>query len=224
MTVFDGQTLQTFLSEVTSSENLPTSVLLVILVAFLFAWNLARWSRRNRRRRGHYKRSPHPAPPLQLIRTGAPNGGFFDSAEQLRVVSNATFEPRRLLSKSEARAFYAVESAIRTLNLSWRVMAQVSLGEILASSDPKAYRAINSKRVDILIITSGGEPLAAVEYQGSGHYIGSSPIRDAVKREALRRAGVDYIEIKPEHAAEDILFEIQRLARSRQASADSATS
>jgi hypothetical protein len=91
-------------------------------------------------------------------------------------------------------------------------MAQVSLGEVLSSPDDRAYKAINSKRVDILIISSSGLPMAAIEYQGDGHYQGSAAARDAVKKEALRKAGVRYIEVMDEHSNEDIVREILRLA------------
>jgi len=134
-----------------------------------------------------------------------------DPADQLRTVMTATFEKKRLMSRSEARFFYFAETAIARRKLTWRVMAQVSLGEVLSSPDPEAHRAINAKRVDMLIVSSAGEPLAAIEYQGSGHYQGTAPARDAVKKEALRRAGVRYIEVTPDHGAEDVAREIERL-------------
>ena len=65
---------------------------------------------------------------------------------------------------------YAAEKAIDTAGLKWRVMAQVSLGEVLSSPDARAYSAINSKRVDLLIVSRGGDPTAAIEYQGHGHH------------------------------------------------------
>lgn len=136
-----------------------------------------------------------------------------DSADQLRVVMNATFAKRRLLSKSEAQVLYAAEAAIRTANLKWRVMAQVSLGEVLSSPDARAYSTINSKRVDLLIISSGGDPIAAIEYQGGGHHQGTASARDAVKKEALRRAGVRYIKVTLEHGVQDLAREISRSAR-----------
>jgi hypothetical protein len=59
---------------------------------------------------------------------------------------------------------------------------------VLSSPDARAFSTINSKRVDLLVISSDGEPLAAIEYQGSGHYRETAPARDAVKKEA-RSAG-----------------------------------
>lgn len=109
--------------------------------------------------------------------------------------------------------FYAAEEAILAQRLPWRVMAQVSLGEILSTSDKQAFSAINSKRVDILLISRQGEPIAAIEYQGEGHYQGAASARDASKREALRKAGVHFIEVTPTHGVEDLAHEIARIAR-----------
>src|SRR3546814_9637609 len=78
----------------------------------------------------------------------------------------------------------------------WRAMGQVSLGEILASPNEAAFFAVNSKRVDLLIVDADCRPLHAVEMQGQGHHQSdNTAARDAVKREALRRAGIGYIEV-----------------------------
>jgi TPR repeat protein len=127
-----------------------------------------------------------------------------DPAEQLRFVMAARFEKRRLLSRSEAQVLYAAERAVNAADRGWRVMAQVSLGEVLSSPDARAYSAINSKRVDLLIVSRSGDPIAAIEYQGQGHYQGTAAARDAVKKEALRKAGVRYIEVTPESGTEDM--------------------
>ena len=128
-------------------------------------------------------------------------------------VRRSSFKKRRLLSRSEAYVLYAAERAINTVDLKWRVMAQVSLGEVLSSPDARAYSAINSKRVDLLIVSRSGDPIAAIEYQGHGHYQGTAAARDAVKREALRKAGVRYIEVTPESGTEDMAREISRIAQ-----------
>lgn len=150
---------------------------------------------------------------LPFRRDGRPYARPLDAAEQLRLVMGADFEPRPLLNRGEARVFEAAERAIFAQRLTWRVMAQVNLGEILSSSDEAAFRAINAKRVDVLIVTRDGRPLAALEHQGSGHHLGAdAPARDAVKKEALRKAGIRYVELTPEHGAEDVAREIARLA------------
>jgi Protein of unknown function (DUF2726) len=107
---------------------------------------------------------------------------------------------------------HAAEQAIAEAGLKWRVMAQVALGEVLASPNEAAFRAINAKRVDLLVVSAKSEPLAAIEYQGQGHYQGTAPARDAIKKEALRKAGIRYIEITFEHGPEDVKREIGRMA------------
>ena len=83
----------------------------------------------------------------------------------------------------------------------WQVMAQVSLGEILRCEDKAAYGCINSKRVDLLIVDADCKPVHAIEYQGGAHFKGAhaTAARDAVKKEALRRAGIGYEEIVGGH-------------------------
>lgn len=121
-----------------------------------------------------------------------------DAADQLRAVMNAHFTAQPLLNKSEARVFRVLDKLVIELAPpGWQVMAQVSLGEILRCEDKAAYGCINSKRVDLLIVDADSQPLHAIEYQGGGHFKGAhaTAARDAVKKEALRRAGIGYDEI-----------------------------
>ena len=177
------------------------------------AWARSEW-RAKRRNQGIGRRPWHR---LKLV-PGAKAAGpdMTDAAEQLKVVMAASFEKRPLLSVSEAKVFYALEDEVKRAGKGWRVMAQVNLGEILSSTDTNAFRAINSKRVDLLLICNRGLPIAAFEYQGEGHYQGTAPARDAVKKEALRRAGVRYVEVTPEHKAEDIARELNRIVNVEQ--------
>jgi hypothetical protein len=117
-----------------------------------------------------------------------------DVGQQLHAVMAGSFERRRVLSPSEYRVFAIVENEISVLRLGYRVFAQTSLGEILRSSNQAAFQSINSKRVDILVVDRGGWPYMAIEYQGDGHFQGTAAARDAVKKEALRKAGVRYME------------------------------
>lgn len=122
-----------------------------------------------------------------------------DAADQLRKVMTADFTPQPLLNRGEARLFQELEPVVASCNPTWRVMAQVSLGEILGSDDGEAYRCINSKRVDLLLIDGDFQPRHAIEYQGLGHHQADAAARDAVKKEALRRAGVGYHEVIAGH-------------------------
>ncbi len=121
------------------------------------------------------------------------------AAEQLKVVSRSNFNSRCLLNKPEAKVFTALEDAVIARNPNWQVMAQVSLGEFLASPEQDAYFAINSKRVDFALMDEKCRIIHAIEYQGEGHHQGSAAARDAVKKEALRKAGIGYHEVVAGH-------------------------
>lgn len=118
-----------------------------------------------------------------------------DAADQLRIVMSADFSIQPLLNKSETRVFKELDRMVLECDPSWQVMAQVSLGEILKSKDSNAYRCINSKRVDLLLVDGDCIPRHAIEYQGGGHHQGTAAARDAIKKEALRRAGIGYHEV-----------------------------
>lgn len=118
-----------------------------------------------------------------------------DAADQLRFVMGARFSQKTLMSRAEFRVFRIVEEAAKGAQRGLRVFAQTCLGEIIGTDDEAAFSAINAKRVDILVVDYSGLPVVAVEYQGGGHYQGNAAARDAIKKEALRRAGVAYVEV-----------------------------
>lgn len=122
-----------------------------------------------------------------------------DASDQLRIVMSADFTVQPLLNKSEARVFKELDRLVIDRNPNWQVMAQVSMGEILRCHDPHAFRCINSKRVDLLLMDDDCQPRHAIEYQGNGHHQGTAAARDAVKKEALRRAGIGYHEVVAGH-------------------------
>lgn len=132
---------------------------------------------------------------------GTANGSKADfAADQLKKVAEAKFTARPLLNTSEAKVFETLDQAVVARNPRWQVMAQVSVGEFLASPDAEAFRAVNSKRVDFALMDENCCVRHALEYQGSGHHVGSSAAaRDAVKKEALRKAGIGYHEVVAGH-------------------------
>lgn len=118
------------------------------------------------------------------------------AADQLRTVMRATFKSRPLLNKPERRLLSVLDKALEQESPGWRAMGQVSLGEILWSDEKDAFWAVNAKRVDLLIVDAECQPLHAIEFQGSGHHTSEeAAARDAVKKEALRRAGIGYVEV-----------------------------
>ncbi|QNN64812.1 DUF2726 domain-containing protein [Sphingomonas rhizophila] len=122
-----------------------------------------------------------------------------DSADQLRTVMAADFTVQPLLNRGEARLFKELDRLVLARHPSWQVMAQVSLGEILRSKSKDAYACINSKRVDLLVVDADCNAVAAIEYQGTGHHLTDAAARDAVKKEALRKAGIGYHEVVAGH-------------------------
>jgi hypothetical protein len=124
---------------------------------------------------------------------------------QLKNVRRGLFGKQKLMNFSEFRVFRAIEQDAGIKRAGFRIVAQAPLGEILQSKNRRAYAAINSKRVDMLIIDRGGWPLLAVEYQGEGHWDPTSKLRDAMKSLALRKAGVRYLEVFPKDKSEKII-------------------
>lgn len=120
-----------------------------------------------------------------------------DAADQLRTVMAASFKARPLLNKPERRLLAHLDRILAEDTPGWRAMGQVSLGEILWSDDKEAFWAVNAKRVDLLIVDADCHPLHAIEFQGTGHHQSgnAAAARDAVKKEALRRADIGYVEI-----------------------------
>ena len=189
----------------------------ILFAAFVFGAimvgvALERWRGNAARRswqtgKGRWRKKPK----LSIVNDDKPQS--FDAAQQLNCVMDAAFSSRPLLNKSEHRLFLAIEKSLAMRDSDWRLMAQVSLGEILSSPDKDAYFAINSKRVDILLADQNGLPLHVIEYQGAGHHQGTAAARDAVKKEALRKAGIGYHEISAGDRPADLESLLTKLLR-----------
>jgi hypothetical protein len=191
----------------------PLALLVVLLIGALIGIGFERaFAKADAARRKAYWRGRNAAkfgkkgPSLWTVKAASGSGaaGPQDAADfaadQLKLVSGAKFTARSLLNKSEAKVFAALDKAVIARNPGWQVMAQVSLGEFLASPDAEAFRAINSKRVDFALMDEHCRVVHALEYQGSGHHLSTSTAaRDAVKKEALRKAGIGYHEVVAGH-------------------------
>jgi hypothetical protein len=116
---------------------------------------------------------------------------------QLRNALRAPFKKKKLMNLSEFKVFRIIEKDFAIKRAGFRVVAQAPLGEFLQSRHKNGFRAVNSKRVDMLIVNRDGWPLLAIEYQGEGHYDDTSDLRDAIKKAALTKAGIGYLEIFP---------------------------
>jgi hypothetical protein len=180
------------------TSNVPLLVFIVVFIGVLqIAGKLmTRGSRRGRwrgRRQGwRDNRNVVAFSPRHDV---VPKSSVPDAADQLRTVMAAEFRPKRLLNRGEERVLAALEPIVAELAPGWRVWSQVSLGEVLDANSVEAFNTINAKRVDFLLVDADQRPRVAIEYQGQGHHQGAAAARDAVKREALRRAGVGFGEV-----------------------------
>jgi hypothetical protein len=206
------------------SDQLPMLALIGLLVLFavLFLWWLPRQTRvaRSRRMFRVVPKTSRPHPDRTARVHTAPLHNAFanmaDPAQQLEAVHRSGFERTRLLNNEEARLLPILESATSALGQGHRVMAQTSLGEVIVPTGTgpedavwkNAFAAINSKRLDFGVFDKGGYLVCAIEYQGSGHYQGRAFMRDAVKREALRKAGVPLIEAEVGITADHLAAEL----------------
>lgn len=190
---------------------------ILILLVIVFLSNLTRSKRRRSYpfpyRQARFDRFPNPFQLMRFDQRQTPD--LTDVGQQLHAVMAASFEKRRVLSTSEYRVFAIIEGEIAAQRAGYRVFAQTSLGEILSSSNQDAFRSINSKRVDILVIDPRGWPFLAVEFQGHGHYQGTAAARDAVKKEALRKAGVKHMEFSATDTDDQIKSRLRELFASR---------
>jgi very-short-patch-repair endonuclease len=135
-----------------------------------------------------------------------------DPGDQLKAVEAATVTPRKPVNYSASGVLKLLEALVADRRAHhYRVFAEVSMGAFLTTAAPKghehignlAFRSINSKRVDFLIIDTAGHPALAVEYHGAGHHQagGRAAARDAVKRRALEKAGIELVEIQNSYDA-----------------------
>ena len=141
--------------------------------------------------------------------------------DQLKAVEAAILKPRRPVNQAASVVLRQLEGIIRRrATRHYRVFAEVSLGAFVTADGPDgqerignlAWRSINSKRVDFLIIDQDGHPALAVEYHGAGHHHqgGHAAARDAVKRRALEKAGIELVEIQTVYDSEQSSMMVER--------------
>ena len=197
-------------------------VLLTLSGVFVFLW--IRTLFRQRIRRAARGRRFARAAPGEIVRlddsTGRPGpASMADPRDQMIAIASVPFETVPLLNKEEFRLLPLIEAVVRAHGDGHRVMAQTSLGELIRPSGDfattgmrrAAHASINSKRLDFAIVDRRGHMAVAIEYHGSGHYHGTSFMRDAVKREAIRKAGVPFLEVPADFVAEEIAQRLREI-------------
>jgi hypothetical protein len=191
----------------------PVGLIFTLCAGVLIGIGLEKFARWQNRQKWH-RRNGNRGKVVLFERERIP-----DAADQLRTVMKADFKAQRLLNKSETRLFKAIDKWVIELRPGWQVMAQVSLGEILRTENRAAYACINSKRVDLLIVDDECKPVHAIEYQGGAHFKGAhaTAARDAVKKEALRRAGIGYLEVVSGDTPAELRRVVERLIEKEEA-------
>lgn len=129
---------------------------------------------------------------------------------QLRFVEEGKFAPKRPINKEAySTVFKVVERHLATMDESYRILPEVSMGSFLktpyedfeglkARQNDRAFKSINSKRVDFLIIDPYGMPALVIEYHGTGHFQGNAEDRDQVKQVALDKAKIPILVVHPD--------------------------
>ena len=137
--------------------------------------------------------------------------------EMLNLSKTSIYTRKCLLNKPEKGLYWEL---IGLLKGRYLIHPQASLGEVLVCAGD-GHKAINSKRCDFLITDKNLYPLAVIEYHGSGHFQGNHAIRNEIKRNAVMRAGIKYIEIDDESRNElsTLLTANKLVAEDRAASA-----
>jgi hypothetical protein len=221
-----------------SDPDLTVLLILAVAVGLLYLLGQLR-SGRSRRGRPHRSESPQyhvPTKPLAERKASFLSSGHApaplnlrDPGQQMHAIAQVGFETVPLLNRSEARLLPALEAVVRKHGDGHRLMAQTCLGEILRPKGADltdrqrddAYFSVNAKRLDFAVFNRFGYLVVAIEYQGHAHYHATSFMRDAVKREALRKAGVPFLELEagitPEVAAARLTASLQRPIQARSA-------
>ncbi len=158
------------------------------------------------------KRKSRVRKPQTAPRTDGAFLNLSDPGDQLKAVEAAVLRPKKPVNREASTVLRQLEHLVKTrATHHYRVFAEVSLGAFVTTEEAGsqarkgwlAWMAINSKRVDFLIIDTCGHPAVAIEYHGTGHHRegNQAAARDAVKRWALEKAGIELVEIQASYDA-----------------------
>ena len=119
---------------------------------------------------------------------------------QRAAVDKTAYLARALFNASERKTFAMLREAIRMKKAPLFVMAQTSMGAMLRTlsqnvDDREGFDAINSKRVDFALVDESGQVRLVIEFDGPSHGARDAAIRDEIKSEALRKAGIKLLRI-----------------------------
>lgn len=128
--------------------------------------------------------------------------------DRLSALRSTSISVKKPINKEAYKVIVKIEKILEADAPKARVLAEVGMGAFLTTvgqgdllpEDKLAFSSFNAKRVDFLVIDGFGQPSFIVEYQGSGHHLGAAAERDMLKREAIRRARIELVEIFNHHS------------------------
>lgn len=149
------------------------------------------------------KRTSRISPPQKKERTLSKADKALKHAERqlVQVKKSYPFKRKKLLNDTEFSALKIIERVLKNENASRfiYVLPQVALGSYLTHSIEYTHQAINTKRTDFLLVNRGYYPVAAIEINGSGHFISpTAQLRDEIKLRALEGAEIEFISVEYE--------------------------
>ena len=126
-----------------------------------------------------------------------------DPANQSRFVREGDFFTKAPINaESFKTVFSVVEKQLNREFPGYRILAEVNLGAFLKTKvdthgkrNDRAFRSINSKRVDFLIIDRFGNPALAIEYHGTFKRTDGQLSSDEVKRLVFCKVSLPVIEV-----------------------------
>jgi hypothetical protein len=141
---------------------------------------------------------------------------FSNYQHQLIAVERTSFKVKKPVNAEASRVLKIIENTISLRHsFRYRVFPEISLGAFLATEpggelNDEAWRSINPKRADFLIVDPYGHPVFVLEYHGTGHHLGeNSDDRFSVKRKALEKAGVELVEVQRNYDANVVRIMIE---------------
>ena len=103
----------------------------------------------------------------------------------------ASFYAKPLLNRTETRLFHRIAARLPG---DLRLMAQVSLGEMVRTRDRKRFFTINARRAKIVIVDTELNVRAALTVSGAARGAGNRR-GDIARHRALQEAGIPLIDI-----------------------------
>ena len=130
---------------------------------------------------------------------------------QSKKAFHSNFNSVPLLNQGEQKCFQLLNSKLKETLPTWHIFIQISMGEVIKSTDFDGFAVTNNKRYDFLISDDKFNAIAAIEYNGEGHFRRRWQDRDATKLIATEKAGISFIQI---HYSEDISKKVDDIIQS----------